>query len=94
MVDIPTVGIVSVPKRSALEASRRELSEDASFGIGTLLVVEQSSLEKTAPGGCDIHRRVRYSTVHQYSTVPISRGIAHALKADLLKAGLLDTGES
>ena len=33
------------------ETSRRELSEDASFGIGTLLVVEQSSLEKTLQGG-------------------------------------------
>ena len=36
-----------MPKRSALETSRRELSEDVSFGIGTgtLLVVQQSSLE-------------------------------------------------
>ena len=32
--------IVSVPKRSALESSRRELSEDVSVGIGTLSVVE------------------------------------------------------
>ena len=42
------VGIVSVPKKQALERSRRELSEDVSFGVGTvgaLLVVEQSSLE-------------------------------------------------
>ena len=61
MVDIPTVGIVSVPRRSALETSRRELSEAVSFGIGTFLVVEQSSLEKTAPRGCDIHRRARYA---------------------------------
>ena len=44
MLDISTVGIVSVPKRSALEASRRELSEDVSFGVGTLLFFEQSSL--------------------------------------------------
>ena len=29
----------------ALEISRRELSEDVWFGIGTLLVVEQSSVE-------------------------------------------------
>ena len=39
---------MSVPKRSALEVSRSELSEDVSFDmgtIGTLLVVEQSSLE-------------------------------------------------
>ena len=33
------------PKRWALEASRRDLSEDVSFGMGTLLVVEQSSFE-------------------------------------------------
>ena len=61
MVDISTVGIVPEPKRSALETSRRELSEDVSFGIGTLLVVEQSSFEKP-PEGCDIHllRRKRY----------------------------------
>ena len=45
---------VSVPKRSALNTSRRELSEDVSFGIGTTgtwhLVVEQSSLEKPPQG--------------------------------------------
>ena len=46
MVDISTmVGIVPAPNRSTLETFRRDLSEDASFGIGTLLVVEQSSLE-------------------------------------------------
>ena len=51
VVDISTmVGLVSVPKRSALETSRRELSEDVSFGIGTLLGVEQSSL-KNRPRG-------------------------------------------
>ena len=50
MVDISTVGIMSVSKRSALEASRRELSEDVPFGLGTLLVVEQSILE-TRPKG-------------------------------------------
>ena len=33
---------------------RRELSDDVSFGIDILLVVEQS---KTAPGVCDIPRR-------------------------------------
>ena len=38
MVDISTVGIVSVPKRSALKSSRRELSEYVSFGIGSVLV--------------------------------------------------------
>ena len=50
MLGISTVGIVSVPKRSAFEASRRELFEDASFGIGTLVVVERSSLEKRPRG--------------------------------------------
>ena len=45
MVDISMVGIVSVPKQSALKTSRLELSKDISFGIGALLVVEQSSLE-------------------------------------------------
>ena len=59
MVDISTViivgivgivaiaGILPVPKRPALETPRRELSEDVSFGIGTgtLLDVEQSTLE-------------------------------------------------
>ena len=33
MVDVSTVGTVSVPKTSALETSRRDLSEDVSFGI-------------------------------------------------------------
>ena len=51
VLDILTVGILRVPNRPALEASRRELSEDASFGIGTLLVVEQTSLEKPPQGG-------------------------------------------
>ena len=50
MVDISTVGIVSVPKRSALETSRREFSENVSFGIGTLLVVEQPNLENRPRG--------------------------------------------
>ena len=54
------VEIVSVPKRSALEASRRELSEDVPFGTGTLLVVEQSTLERRTPQrGGDTHRRIR-----------------------------------
>ena len=34
----------------ALEISRRELSEDVWFGIGTLLVVEQSSVENRPRG--------------------------------------------
>ena len=44
--------IVSVPTRPVLKRFRRELSEDVSFGIGTgtLLVVEQSSLENRPSG--------------------------------------------
>ena len=62
MVDISTVGIVSVPRKSALEASRGELSEDVSFSIGTLQVVDQSSLESHPRGGM-IHTAVVYSKV-------------------------------
>ena len=56
-VDFPCSAspLVSVPQRSAFETSRRELSEDVSFGIGTLLVAEQSSL--ILPQACHIHRR-------------------------------------
>ena len=50
MVDISTVGIVSVSRRSELETPRRELSDDTSFGIGTPLIVEQSSLENRTRG--------------------------------------------
>ena len=49
MLDICTIGIVSLPKRSALEISRRELSEDVSFGIGTLLVVQSNRSWKKRP---------------------------------------------
>ena len=38
-------------KRSALSTSHRELSEDVWFGIGTLLVAEQPSLEKSPLAG-------------------------------------------
>ena len=62
MVDISTVEIVWVPKRSALETYRRELSEDASFGVGTLLIVEQSSLENRLRKVCDIHRHTATRT--------------------------------
>ena len=73
VVNISTVGIVvSVPQRSVLETSHRQLSEDVSVGIDTLfLVVGQSSLENRpggvwyihqggviyTPGGCDIYTR-------------------------------------
>ena len=50
MVDVSTVGIVSAPKSSDLETSRRELSEDVSGGIGALLVAEQSSLGNRPKG--------------------------------------------
>ena len=44
MVDVSSIATVSTHRRTSLETSRRELSEDVSFGIGTLLV-EQSILE-------------------------------------------------
>ena len=50
---------VSAIKVGAVETSRRELSEDVLFGVGTLLVVEQSTLEPPS-GRCDIHNRIRY----------------------------------
>ena len=50
MLDISTVGIVSVSERSALDTPHRELSEDVSFSISILLVVEQSSLENRLRG--------------------------------------------
>ena len=50
-LDISTVGTGPVPQRPALEPPCRELSGDVSFGIGTLLVVEQSSLENRLKGG-------------------------------------------
>ena len=39
-----------MPKRSALEISRPELSEDVLFGIGTILIVEISDLENRLRG--------------------------------------------
>ena len=53
MVDISTAsGTVPVPKGSAVETSRQELSEGVPFGIGTdtLLVVERSTLENRPRG--------------------------------------------
>ena len=45
MLDTSTVGIVSVPKkRSSLEKSRRELSDDPPVGNDILLLVEKSIL--------------------------------------------------
>ena len=51
LLDISTVGTVSVLESSELEASRRELPADVSFGIGTLLVVEQPVSLKPLQGG-------------------------------------------
>ena len=64
---ISTVGIVPVPKRSAFETPHEELSEDVSFGIGTLLVGcrEIELLGKPPQGcvrGCDTHRRFAICT--------------------------------
>ena len=39
-----------MPKKAVFERSRRELSLDVSFGIGTLLIVEKSSLESQSRG--------------------------------------------
>ena len=51
VLDISTVGIVPVCQEGrVLETCRRELSEDRSFGIGTLLVAEQSTLENGPRG--------------------------------------------
>ena len=50
MVDISTLGIVPVPKMSASQTCRRELSEDVSFGIGTFLVVVQIEHGKPPQG--------------------------------------------
>ena len=48
VLDISTVGTVSVPKRPSLGSRRRELSEDVPFGIvGTLLVVERCTPSNT-----------------------------------------------
>ena len=57
-------------KRSALERSRRQLSEDVPFGVGTgtLLVVEQSSLET----------RLRYITV-MYGSLGLGLGLVAAV---------------
>ena len=51
MLDISTVGILWVPQRSALEPSRRELSEDVSFGIGTPLGFRAIERGKPPQGG-------------------------------------------
>ena len=69
MLDIFTVELVSVLKMSALETPTRELSEDVLFGIGTigtigtLLVVEQSSLESRLRGH-DIYTVLYLSLIH------------------------------
>ena len=88
MLEISTVGIRAVPKRTPLEKSRRELSEDVSFGIGTigtvgtLLVVEQSSLE-TTPGGV-IYIIYIYTAVYHTTVVygiQVSEGLTRVVFA-------------
>ena len=77
MVDISTVGIVPVPKGSTLETRRRELSEDVWFGIGTvgtLLVVEQSTLENR-PRGCVVHTPSYTVTGIQAMITPVMPGL-------------------
>ena len=49
------LGILSLPRRLAVENSRRELSGGVSFGIGILLVVEESRLENRPRGVCDTY---------------------------------------
>ena len=41
-----------MPKRAVFERSRRELFLDVSVGAHTLLVVKQSSVEKSQSRGC------------------------------------------
>ena len=53
-------------KRSGLETSRRELSEDGSFGIGTLLGCRATELGTPSPGVCGVHRRIRYQMHHNH----------------------------
>ena len=50
VLDISIVGRLAAPKRSPLETSLRELSEDVSFGIGTLLVGRAIELGKPPQG--------------------------------------------
>lgn len=53
-ISTTVVGAESVQKRSALEPSRRELSENVWFGVGTgtLLIVKQLVLEKRPRAVC------------------------------------------
>ena len=64
MLDISAVGLMSAPERPALGTSRRELSEDASSGIGNLLDVEKSSFEKR-PRGVSLYT-VAYLYMYRY----------------------------
>ena len=61
MLDISTLEMwnsVGAKRFDVLETSRRDFSGDVSFGIGTLLVVEHSSLEKHPRGVCVIYAAV------------------------------------
>ena len=50
MLNISTVGMLSVPNSSALESSRRELPEDVPFGMAPLAPLSSNRPWKTAPG--------------------------------------------
>ena len=73
MVGISALGIVPMPKKSALKTSRRELSEEVPFRfntVGTRLMVERSTLESRLGGGGDVYRVIVYTRVS-----PILRGV-------------------
>ena len=55
MVDTSTVGLVSVSKRSGLETSPRELSEDVPFRVGNIGDLACRAIVLGKPlQGCDI----------------------------------------
>ena len=64
VVDVSTVAIAPVQKKDwTLEASRQELSEEVSCGVGWHpLGCRANRAGKIAPGGCDKHRRTDGST--------------------------------
>ena len=82
MLDISTLEMwnsVGAKRFDVLETSRRDFSGDVSFGIGTLLVVEHSSLEK--------HPRACVSYTPQYADTVLILLIANVpLGAMILRA--------
>ena len=90
------VGIVSMPKRSALETYRRELPEDVLYRlvrIGTLLAVGCRAIELGKIGACEIYRRRRT----RYQVIVAAAAAAAALcrteVRSFLGARFLDNGE-